>query len=98
MDKTISQMAPRAHNALSSFLRQIVSLEEEIKILDKEIEALAETDRYQLPTEALIIQIKGVGLLPAMVYLTEIGDMRIFSNQKQVGSFLGLILSGNESG
>jgi len=98
VDKTISQMAPRAHNALSSFLRQIVSLEEEIKILDKEIEVLSKTDRYQLPAEALVVQIKGVGLLTAMVYLTEIGDMRIFSNQKQVGSFLGLILSGNESG
>lgn len=92
------ELKPGARIALSSFLRQIVSLEEEIKILDKEIEALAETDRYQLPAEALIVQIKGVGLLTAMVYLTEIGDMRRFSNRKQVGSFLGLVPSSSESG
>ena len=67
-------------------------------MLDKEIEALSEKDRYQLPAEALVVQIKGVELLTAMVYLTEIGDMRRLSNRKQVGSFLGLVPSSNEIG
>ena len=92
------ELKPGARIALSSYLRQIANLDEEIKILDKEIETLAETDRYQLPAEALVVQIKGVGLLTAMVYLTEIGDMRRFSNRRQVGSFLGLVPSSNESG
>jgi len=92
------ELKPGARIAQSSFLRQIERLEEEVWLLDKEIEVLSETDRYQLPAEALIVQIKGVGLLTAMVYLTEIGDMRRFSNRKQVGSFLGLVPSSNESG
>ena len=87
-----------ARIALSSLLRQIASLEEESKILDKEIESLSDTDRYRLPAEALVVQIKGVGLLTAMVYLTEIGDMRRFNNRKQIGSYLGLVPSSNESG
>ena len=79
-------------------LRQIASLEQESKILDKEIERLSDTDRYRLPAEALVVQIKGVGLLTAMVYLTEVGDMRRFNNRKQIGSYLGLVPSSNESG
>jgi transposase len=57
-----------------------------------------ETERYQLPAEALVVQIKGVGLLTDMVFLTEIGDMRRFSNWRQVGSFLGLAPTCRESG
>lgn len=92
------EMKKGARIALASFLRQIASLEEESKILDKEIERLSKTDRYRLPAEALIVQIKGVGLLTAMVYLTEIGDMRRFNNRKKIGSYLGLVPSSNESG
>ena len=87
-----------ACTALSSLLRQIERSEEEVLILDKEIKALSETDRYRPPAEALVVQIKGVGLLTAMVYLTEIGDMRRFSNRKQVGSYFGLVPSSNKSG
>jgi transposase len=87
-----------ARIALSSLLRQIASLEEESNILDKEIESLSKTDRYRLAAEALVVQIKGVGLLTAMVYLTEIGDMRRFNNRKEIGSYLGLVPSSNESG
>jgi transposase len=83
---------------MSSLLRQIEKLEEEIWILDKEIEGLSKTDRYRLPAEALVVQIKGVGLLTAMVYLTEIGDMRRSNNRREIGSYLGLVPSSNESG
>jgi transposase len=76
------ELKPGARIALSGLLRQIESLEEEIKVLDKEIGVLSETQRYQLPAEALVVQINGVGLLTAMVFLTEIGDMRRFSNRR----------------
>jgi transposase len=92
------ELKPGARIALSSLLRQIASVEEEIKELDKQIDVLSQTKRYQLPAEALVVQIKGVGLLTAMVFLTEIGDMRRFSNRRQVGSFLGLAPSCRESG
>jgi len=92
------ELKPGAHIALSSLLRQISSLEEEIRVLDNQIEEMSQTERYRLAAEALFVQIKGVGLLTAMVFLAEIGDMRRFSNRKQVGSFLGLAPSCRESG
>lgn len=92
------ELRPGARIALSSLLRQIRSLEQEIKELDKEIEELSQTERYRLAAEALVVQIKGVGLLTAMVFLTEIGDMRRFNNRRQVGSYLGLAPTCRESG
>lgn len=87
-----------ARIALSSLLRQIEHIEEEIKQLDADVKRLSETSRYVEPATALVDQIRGVGLLTAMVYLTEMGDLSRFSNRKKVGSFLGLVPSSNESG
>ena len=36
--------------------------------------------------------------MTAMVFLTELGDLRRFSNRRQVGSYLGLIPSSYETG
>ena len=41
---------------------------------------------------------EGVGVLTAMVYLSELGDLRRFANRRQVGAFLGLVPSSDESG
>ena len=93
-----SKLADGACVGLASLLRQIAFLEEEIKELDKEIEVLADTERYKAAAEALVEQLKGVGLLTAMVFLTEMGDLRRFKNRKKVGAFIGLVPSSNESG
>lgn len=84
--------------ALASLLRQITALEAEIKELDEAIKVLAATDRYRAATEALVAQLIGVGELTAMVFLTELGDLRRFRNRKKVGAFLGVVPSSNESG
>ena len=86
-----------ARNCLSSLLRQLKSLEGEIEILDGAVEQLAQNPRYRYPVVALC-GIAGVGLLTAMVYLTEMGDLSRFSNRKQIGGYLGLVPSSNESG
>ena len=84
--------------AMKSMLRQLAALEEEIKRLDKEMETLAATPRYRAASEALVKRIKGVGLLTAMVFLTELGDMNRFQYRRQLGSFLGLAPTSDESG
>jgi len=81
-----------ARITLSSLLRQIGNIEEEIMHLDADVKRLSEASRYAEPVKALVDQITGVGLLTAMVYLSR------FSNRKKVGSFLGLVPSSNESG
>ena len=92
------ELLPGAAIAMKSLLRQLAALEGEIKRLDKEVETLAAMPRYQAACKALVKQIKGVGLLTAMVFLTELGDMNRFQNRRQLGSFLGLAPTCNESG
>ncbi len=84
--------------ALASLLRQIEALEAEIKEVDEAIKVLAATDRYRAAAEVLIKELTGVAVLTAMVFLTELGDMRRFRNRKKVGAFLGVVPSSNESG
>jgi transposase len=91
-------LAPGAGAALASLLRQLEHLVGEIAILEKEIEALSQTPRYKEPSTALVEKIKGVGLLSAMVYLTEMGDLSRFKNRRKVGSFLGYAPSTFETG
>lgn len=93
-----SELAEGARVGLASLLRQIAFLEEEIEELDNAVKALAGTERYKAAAEALVEQLKGVGLLTAMVFLTEMGDLRRFRNRKKVGAFIGLVPSSNETG
>jgi len=83
--------------ALSSLLRQIQSIEQEIETLNTEVQVLADTPRYASAVQALMT-IQGVGLLTAMVFLAEVGDLNRFSNRRQIAAYLGLVPSSNESG
>jgi len=83
--------------ALSSWMRQTEWLWQETERLDAQVLALSQTERYA-PVVAALRRHKGVGVLTAMVYLTEMGDLSRFANRQQVGSFLGLTPSSYESG
>lgn len=88
---------PGGAAALASLLRQLTSMEEEIRTLDACIESLAEQPRYAAIVRR-VDALKGVGLLAAMVFLTEIGDLSRFRNRRQLAAYLGLVPSSNESG
>lgn len=83
--------------ALASLLRQLCWLEEEQGRLDQGVAALAWSPRYAAAIAAMT-QLCGVGVLTALVFLTEMGDLRRFANRRQVGAYLGLVPSSNESG
>ena len=86
-----------ARVALGSLLRQIEAVEEEIGLLDEQVEVVAVKERNAQRAEALT-ELKGVGLLTAMVFLVEMGDLGRFGNRRQVGSYLGLVPTSNETG
>jgi len=65
--------------------------------LQRAVQALSKTDRYQTACTALR-KLPGVGLLTAMMFLTEMGDLSRFHNRRQVGAYLGLCPSSFESG
>lgn len=83
--------------SLASLMRQLKWRQQERDLLDEQVVALSLTDRYTAQVSALCRH-KGVGVLTAMVFLTELGDMRRFKNRRQVGSFLGLTPACHESG
>lgn len=83
--------------ALSSLLRQMYAIENEIKALDEQVLRLSQSERYQTAVAALRT-INGVGVLSAMVFLTELGDLNRFLNRRQLAAYLGLVPTSNESG
>jgi len=83
--------------ALESLLRELGFLLEEEKRLEKELEVLAGEPRHQVQVEELR-KVKGVGMLTAMTFLTELGDVRRFGNRRQLANYLGLTPSSYESG
>lgn len=65
--------------------------------LDKAIKQLSQTDRYQVACVELR-KLPGVGLLSAMTFLTEMGDLNRFDNRREVAAYLGLCPASFESG
>jgi transposase len=88
---------PNTRMTLKSLLRQMDWLEKEVASLEKAIIALAATPRYAKTTQA-VMELKGVGYLTAMVFLTEIGDLTRFKNRRHLAGYLGLVPITDESG
>ena len=83
--------------ALGSLLRQLQFLEEEEEQLDKQVGNMAWSPRYGSRMQELT-ELCGVGVLTAIVFLTELGDLSRFVNRRQIAAYLGLAPSSNESG
>jgi transposase len=83
--------------SLKSLLRQLKFQRSELAVITRQIRILARTDRYKNNYSSLI-KIPGVGLITAMAYLTEIGDIQRFKSTDNFRSFIGLIPRANSSG
>jgi len=83
--------------ALSSLLRQMEAIEEEIDLLNERICVLSASPRYAASVRCLRT-IKSVATLSAMVFLTELGDLSRFSNRRQLAAYIGLVPASNETG
>jgi transposase len=90
MDATVAPV-------LSALVTRFETLRTEITDLERHLRQLARTDRYKT-TYGKLTQLRGVGMLTAMTFLTEIGDALRFSNRRQIAAYLGLVPSANESG
>jgi transposase len=83
--------------ALASLVRQWEYFRKELKQLDDAVEALATSPRYSTMV-AELVKLTGVGVLTAMVFLTEMGDISRFANRRQISAYLGLTPRSYESG
>ena len=82
---------------LGVLLAEFKMLKGELDYVDEQMKALASTERHGCQVAALREE-KGVGLVTALTFLVEMGDMERFSNRRQVGSYLGLVPRCHESG
>jgi len=94
---TAAELEFGAATVLLSLLRELDFYLGESESVEAELVKLAESAWYQAAVEALT-RIKGVGVLTAMVFLTELGDMDRFGNRRQVSSYFGLVPRSYESG
>lgn len=82
---------------LASLLGQWDFFEEELKRIEQQLVRLAESPRY-LPQIYALLKLPGVGVLTALVFLTEMGDLARFKNRRQISAYLGLVPASHESG
>jgi len=83
--------------ALGSLLRQLAFYEQETRQLDLALVDLAYSPRYAKAVAALV-GLPGVGVLTALVFLTELGDPTRFKNRRAISAYLGLAPTCNETG
>ncbi len=82
---------------LGSLIDRFELYRSEMARLERHILELARTPRYAEAHDELR-KIAGVGLLTAMTFLTEMGDLTRFENRRQVAAYLGLCPASYESG
>lgn len=76
---------------------QVTGLEARLLEIDSEIRLLSQTERY-LDQVRVLRGFRGVDTLTAMVFLTELGDLKRFGNHRQLMAYLGLVPSLHQSG
>jgi transposase len=97
LNRAESPLNTGTRQALASLLRQLDFLEKEVERLDLAVSALVDTPRY-LEAVREVTRLSGVGVLTALVFLTEMGDLGRFANRRDVAAYLGLAPSCFESG
>jgi transposase len=83
--------------SLQVLVRNLIFLRGEILTVSRHIRKLSETDKYKLQSSKLR-EIPGIGLLTAMILLTEIGDIKRFKKVELLRSYIGFIPRANSSG
>ena len=82
---------------LESYVRELEFVDGEIETLQKAVEQMAEEPRNRGAIQKMT-EVAGVGVLTALTFLVELGNVRRFENRRQVGSYLGLVPASYESG
>jgi transposase len=82
---------------LDGILGTVISLRETLLKTTKQIQELSKTPQYQ-ETVTLLRSIPGIGILTAMIIMTEVEDIFRFSNTDKVCGFIGLVPSTKSSG
>ena len=95
--RTIDGVSGSLKVNLELLLRQLKGLNEILTEYGQQIEALANTPRYEQPVQALICY-KGIKNLFALTMITEIGDVKRFPHPTKLVSWTGMDIREYSSG
>jgi transposase len=88
---------PTAKAGLDTHLDQVRHLRGAVLKITRQINELSKTNQYQ-EDSGLLITVPGVGMLTAMLFLTEIEDISRFKTFDELCSYVGLVPSTSSSG
>jgi len=83
--------------SLLSLLREYQFFLSELGAVESELINLSRSTAYAKQVKSLV-RLTGVGVMTAMVFLTELGDLSRFPNRRALGNYLGLTPRTYESG
>jgi transposase len=92
----IKQTQQSGKKAFEVMLSEITHLRGNLLSVNRKIREMSKSEEYGQST-SLLMGIPGIGLITAMVLITELEDIHRFSNINQLCSFVGLIPSMNNS-
>ena len=95
--KSIEISENSSKKSLNLIIKSSENLRSTILEATREIRELSQSEIYTTQVQ-LLRSIPGIGLLTAMIFLTEIETIKRFSNFDKLCSFVGLIPSTNSSG
>lgn len=94
VEEGIQKLRPRVQSMIKSLLNILDALDKELKIMTKEIEAVAAEDE----DVKLLQTVDGVGPITALAFKAEIDDPKRFENSKDTAAYIGLTPSQYSSG
>jgi transposase len=83
--------------AFTAYLDELEYLRQQVTKLDLQIKILSQSVRYK-ENVSLLTSVPSIGLISAMIFLTEIGDINRFIKFDDLCSFFGLIPNCHSSG
>lgn len=87
------EMSLAARSTINAYLRVIAALDDEIKLLQRELEQMAAAD----DRARWLMTIPGIAAYSAMMILAEIGDIARFQDKRALASYAGLAPRVRES-
>ncbi len=88
--KQLSIKEETFRQTIDNYIRIVETQRKELLTINRQLKALSQSERYKINYN-LLISVPGIGIMTAMTFLTEIGDIRRFKRFDELCSFVGLI-------
>src|SRR5271163_4063788 len=93
--RSLAVMPPGLAQALGPVLQQIAEMTVKIKLYDRQIQQLGQTE---YPETQALLKVHGVGHLTALTFVLTLGSKERFGRSRDVGCYLGLRPRRSQSG